>query len=171
MAGRPRPRRNLPSASKIKRISAGGVLFPAIGSFTIRKRNLLRFRNGRRPLGPSFRFMRSPGIQLGAAGGGGFPQWNCKLRCIVGGRGPVDPRGNHAPDEHCGAERAKGLVVGYGLLRWSSSYASPNLRQQIIAPCIAARRMAHEPMAAGRGHRRRGRSTAGLLDAARARCR
>ena len=104
---------------------------------------------------------RLTAIVLGAAAGGGFPQWNCRCprlpaglggRCARQAADPSEPRRISADGE-----------------QWTLLNASPDLRAQIQAtPALHPRAgVARQPDRSGRPDRRRGRSDGGPAHAAR----
>ena len=100
-------------------------------------------------------------IVLGAAAGGGFPQWNCNCdvcRLAWAGDARVRPRTQAS------------LAVSADGKRWTLLNASPDLRAQIQADTSAAsaRRQARQPDRRGGADRRRDRSDRGPAEPARA---
>jgi len=80
-------------------------------------------------------------IVLGAAAGGGFPQWNC--RCIPCRRA-------RAGDPAARPRTQSSLAVSADGVRWVLLNASPDLRQQLLAtPALhPAHGLRHSPIAA-----------------------
>ncbi len=76
-------------------------------------------------------------LVLGAAAGGGLPQWNCGCRnCIDARRGVIPPSGQSS------------LAVSVDGERWSILNASPDIRQQMLDnPAMHPRALRDTPVA------------------------